>query len=510
MDTLPLRRAASRRRILAAALLSSSLLPALSVRADYTVTTNKSDNRGTWEGWGTSLAWWGNLIGNSTYQSRHAQLLFTYDSVDYLGSGSTVPGLGLNILRYNIGGGGQPGDVPSTPENVSSTLSWWRDIDGYWTNWTSKDPASSSWNWSRDARQRAMMTAARDARSSRSLSGLKVEMFSNAPMWWMTPSKSSDGGTLQSWNETDFAHYVASVAAYSKSHWGITPVSVSIFNEPSASWWTYPKNQEGCQILAAQQSRVLSALDAELNAAGLSGVAIAASDENSQSVARTTYNTMKTTTVNGQTISNLIDRVNTHSYSSTAATDRQNLRSAVGSKTVWVSEYGDSDTTGRKLADQIVGDLYYLKPTAWIYWQAVEPGDWGLVTATFPSSSSDSTRGKPTGINQRYYVYAHFTRWIRDGHTIYGTSDQYTACAYDPVNKILNFVTVNHGTPQKITYDLSSFTGVTATSANIRTTQMSVGGTAYQSSTAAISNRTVSIQAAAYTIYTVQVTGVTL
>jgi len=498
-----------KRPFVSALLLACALVSPRSLHADYTVTTNKTDNRGVWEGWGTSLCWWGNLIGGTAYQSKAAQLLGTYNSVDYMGNGTALPGLGLNIIRYNVGGGGRAGDVSGTPENISSTLPWHKDIDGYWKNWTSKDITSSSWDWTRDAQQRAMLIALRDARSSAGLSSLAVEFFHNAPMWWMTPSKSSDGGTLQTWNEGDLAYYAATVAAYSKAHWGITPVSIEVFNEPSSSWWAYPAGQEGCIIPVAQQARVIGALDTALTTAGISGTILAASDETSVALTTSTYNTLKATTVNGTLVSNLIDRVNTHTYSSTSASAKQTLRTALGTKKLWMSEYGDSDATGLKLADQIVSDMNYLKPTAWIYWQAIEPAAWGLVMATFPSTSTASTRGAPTGVNQKYYVYAHFTRWIRNGHTLYGTSDQYTVCGYDANNKIMNYVTVNHGTAQKITYDLSAFTTVTGTTATIRATQMTAGGTSYVNSTASIANKTVSIQAGTYTIYTVQVTGVT-
>src|SRR5207302_953534 len=116
-----------------------------------------------------------------------------------------------------------------------------------------------------------------------------------------------------------------------------------------------------------------------LATAGIGGTTLAASDETSVAVSTSTYNTLKTTTVNGSLVSNMIDRVNTHTYSSTSASAKQTLRTALGTKKLWMSEYGDSDATGLKLADQIVSDLNYLKPTAWIYWQAIEPSAWGLV-----------------------------------------------------------------------------------------------------------------------------------
>jgi galactan endo-1,6-beta-galactosidase len=487
----------------AALLLLACSIPLATARADYTVKPNTADNRGVWEGWGTSLCWWGNLVGASQYESKYAQLLFSYDSVDFLGNGTLLPGLGLNIARYNIGGGGASGDYPGVTENVASTLSWWRDINGYWVNPT-------TWNWTRDPWQRSMMTAARDIRVSKGLSPLQVEFFSNAPMWWMMSNNSSDGGTLLSSQEKNFAHYVATVAAYAKANWGITPVSVEPFNEPAAGWWTYPHNQEGCNIGVSQQTRIVSYLDSELSAAGIAGTVLAASDENSMSAATSTWNTFKSTTINSQVVANLVDRVNTHSYNSGSSSNRTGLRSAVGSKKVWATEYGNNDALGTGLADQIVGDLFYLKPAAWIYWQVVEPAAWGLVTANFSSTSSDSTRGKPVGINQKYYVMAQFTRSVPNGYTIYGTGDQYTVCSYSASEQRLTFVTVNHSTAQNITYDLTPFASVGATSATVQFTEMFSGGRGYQTRTVPITNKTITIAAGATTVYSISISPISL
>ncbi|MDZ7548860.1 glycoside hydrolase, partial [Clostridium perfringens] len=55
-------------------------------------------NYQTIEGWGTSLAWWANVLGNWKDQSKIDEVtkkLF-----------SQSEGLGLNAVRYNIGAGG--------------------------------------------------------------------------------------------------------------------------------------------------------------------------------------------------------------------------------------------------------------------------------------------------------------------------------------------------------------------------------------------------------------------
>ena len=54
-------------------------------------------NGGKFEGWGTSLCWWANRIGYSdTLAQQAAETFFSTD------------GLGLNIARFNIGGGDDP------------------------------------------------------------------------------------------------------------------------------------------------------------------------------------------------------------------------------------------------------------------------------------------------------------------------------------------------------------------------------------------------------------------
>ncbi|MBR6855442.1 MAG: glycosyl hydrolase, partial [Fibrobacter sp.] len=52
------------------------------------------------EGWGTSLCWWAELVGawNETNRDQFLGALADPDT-----------GLGYNIFRYNIGGGDQPG-----------------------------------------------------------------------------------------------------------------------------------------------------------------------------------------------------------------------------------------------------------------------------------------------------------------------------------------------------------------------------------------------------------------
>jgi galactan endo-1,6-beta-galactosidase len=480
--------------------------------ADYNLTVNKNDNRGTWEGWGGSLAWWGKGVGGSTYQTTYADLIFTLNNVSF--NGTTLPGLGLNIARYNIGGGGLPSDnINGTVENLPSSVPWYKDIDGYWKDWNNSSVNSTSWDWFRDSNQRNLMWAARDR-------GVKFEFFANAPMWWMTSEKSSAGGALQSWNRRDFAKYLAKVTAYAQKNWGIKVDSLQPFNEPTAGWWNYPKSQEGVNLSQSVQQEILGYLKEELNAEGIGSMTITASDENTMTQALSTYNYFKgqNVSVNGTStnVASLIGKVNVHAYNGLNPwrdnTARQNLKSSVGSKRLWMSEYGDNDGDGITLAQTITEDLTHLKPTAWIYWQPVEAASsWGFVNGAFDSANDEnsSTRAKPGWIYNKYYVFAQFSRFLRPGYKIIGNSDGNSIVAYDESGKKLILITVNYSNTQKIVYDLSSLSAITGTSAAITLTNNN-GAKRLFNTSASVASKKITINAEANTIYSIVVTGVTL
>ncbi|BCM93270.1 hypothetical protein IAD21_05159 [Abditibacteriota bacterium] len=476
--------------------------------ADYTVKVDPQDKRGQWEGWGCSFAWWAHALGTRNYESLYADLFFTTKSVPFLDQ--QLPGLNFNIIRYNVGGGGRKETYEDAVEQVPDILPWHRDIDGYWINWGSKDPSSDSWDWSRDAGQRSMMQAA----IKRGVN--HVEFFSNAPMWWMMDTKSSAGGHLQAWNKADFALYLATVAQHAQKNWGVKVNDIEPFNEPSAGWWNYPKNQEGCNISREDQADILALLREELDKRGLQNVPIAASDENSMGPARETHEFFKTrdVTVNGQTkkVADIIGKVNVHSYSGLNPMRdngaRERLRQSVGDKKLWADEYGDNDGSGMSLAQTITEDINFLRPTAWVYWQPVEPGSaWGPVNGYFGDTENPEA-GKPKWAYTKFYVLAQFTRTIHDGATILGSSDHNTIAAYDAKKRELSFVTTNYGNAQSIEYDLSNLKNV-APEATLITTNTD-GSKRFESSKIAVTGAKITLNATANTIYSLTLSNVDL
>jgi len=416
---------------------------------------------GTWEGWGSSLAWWARAIGGTRNADYYADLIYTKKVTD------GYPGLGLNIVRYNIGGGG----IDQRKENKGPKLQWQMDIHGYWTDPNNSHPAN--WNWSADLNQRSMMLKAQQRSAN------VFQMFSDSPMWWMNSNRStagsaSGGDCLLPENYDRFVYYLATVARHSADHWGIKFDSVEPFNEPSAGWWKYPGRQEGCHFDVSTQQKVIQSLRRALDRSHLDGVAIAAADENNMDAGLSTWNAYDSATRAGA------GRVNVHGYSNGTepyrGPNRVELRHAVGSKRLWQSEYGDGDASGYTMAQAIIRDVKELRPNAWVYWQPVEPDvpefGWGLLNANY-FDTHDQLSAKKTPlvrVNRKFFVYGQFTRYVRPGYHLIDIDDPNSIAAYDTASRKLVIIKVTSDAPETAKFDLSDFSALDDTIQVIATT----------------------------------------
>jgi len=343
-----------------------------------------SQDLGIWEGWGSSLAWWGRAVGGTQNADYYADLIYTTKETD------GFPGLGLNIVRYNVGGGG----INQRRENKGPKLQWQMDIHGYWTDPNSSD--SKTWNWSADENQRTMMRKARDRGAN------LFEMFSDSPMWCMNANRSTAGSDtggdcLTRENYDRFAFYLAAVAKHAADDWGINFNSVEPSNEPSANWWKYPNRQEGCHFDVATQEAILQRVRRALDKAGLKDIAVAAADENNVDAGLNTWNAYDSAT------RFQVGRPNVHRYSNGTepyrGPNRTELRRAAADKPRWLSEYGDGDASGYWLAQEIIRDVKELQPNGWVYWQPVEPDvhdfGWGLINANYVDTHDRRVANRP-------------------------------------------------------------------------------------------------------------------
>ncbi|KAL2645019.1 hypothetical protein R1flu_012606 [Riccia fluitans] len=354
-----------------------------------------------WEGWGTSLCWWANFVGGLPQTDLNFVLDLLFDQ---------QKGLGLNIARYNIGGGA---DL-----SVDTNLRPFADIPGFLPS------ADGKYDWSADERQRNVLLGAK-ARGVE-----KFEAFSNSPPRWMTISGSVTGNFKRGQDNLDvqhygaFADYLTEVVRHYKNEWNIHFDYLAPFNEPVEGFWNINRKkpaQEGCNFSVPAINKVICEVKESLVRKGLS-TEISGVDSWSLNTARVLRGL-------NEAIEH-ISQVNVHTYIPFVQREgdakRTEVRRIVGGlkKKLWMSEYGPLHWRGSELdvalavARHISLDINELQASAWCYWQVLEvPGKnfyWGLLHTEFDYNLSFSVE-----LKKQYYIFMQFSRWIRPGFVIY-------------------------------------------------------------------------------------------
>lgn len=435
-------------------------------------------NNGIFEGWGTSLCWWANRIGYSDTLTRLAAEAFC----------DPENGLGLNILRYNIGGGDDP-----SHDHITRTDSM---MPGFWQN-PSYDESSGTYawtyDWSQDAAQRNVLEQCRQMYGE----DIIVEAFSNSPPYFMTNSGCSSGAkrafenNLRADAYDAFARYLADVAEHFETEWGLRFQSISPMNEPNTSYWqAFSEKQEGCHFdPGASQSRILVALSEKLKEKGLDDILLSGTDETSIDT-----QALSLTQLSDEALS-VISRVDTHAY---AGSGRDFLLRQVlqRGKNLWMSEVDSGDTLGKDagemgaglwLAREIMTDLNELKPSAWILWQVIDNHiskdgylgrkDSGMVDTSrgyWGTAVADHDRQQLI-LTMKYYVFGQFTRYIRPGSRLISI-DKNAIAAEDPNLHRLALVMMNPDDTEKaVRVDLSAFESSVAAGAEVQMIRTSGG-----------------------------------
>jgi O-glycosyl hydrolase len=413
------------------------------VTGAVSVTVDASKVVKSFEGWGTSICWWGNVVGNYSDKARDSIVTLLFDT----------SGLGLNILRYNIGGG-----EPVSHNHMGAG----REIEGY------KTTESSEYDWNRDAAQRKIVQS---AKSKVDKKYFIAEAFSNSPPWWMTNSGCASGGKNGASNLKNnyyeaFADYLTDIVKHFNDEWGITFRTVEPFNEPISDWWKESGGQEGCHFSVNEQMTLIKEVSDKLKEKNLT-TEIAASDETGYNEAIETYNAFNTLT------RSLISQVNTHSYS---GTKRKEIHDAVlrDKKRVWQSELDGSGASspfdvwahnhndivpGLDIAQRFIKDLKELQADAIIFWQAVESEqaqinlnkNWGCIHADFSG-------GEKFYLTKKFFSVKQFTKFVRPGSTLLDINNTDAVAFLSPSNNKLVIVQRN-ATDADISYEykLSSF-----------------------------------------------------
>lgn len=468
--------------ILLAALFSIQVASAPTAYASYTVTVNPSQQYQTIQGWGTSLAWWANIIGGWSDSQRVALADALYDP---------SKGIGLNVARYNFGADG-PGNV------CESQMKPGRNVPSF-------EPTQGNYVWTNDANQLWFAQAAK-ARGADVFEG-----FVNSPPAWMLNNNCTAGGAsgadnISSSHYSDFASYIATIAKHFHDSFGITLQSVEPFNEPSGTWWTSTGTQEGMYVTQSTQNAIIPLLASALSQNGASAyTSVSAPDDNTVTESNSDYAAYSSSTRAAMA------QWNTHTYGGSDS-DRVAAYTNIGQiahKRLWMSEWGKGAQGSQiaaalTLSHEILDDEQHLHPAAWIAWQAVnEAGDtpdslWGLAYR-----DSNNNISYPS----RYYAMGNYSKFVREGYTMIGNSDASTFSAYNASTHTLVLVTTNSATSSNtVTYNLSGFSGVGSAATPYQT---SASENLQQLSNVGISNKTFSSSLPAQSITTFVIPNVT-
>jgi len=379
------------------------------------------DKAAPFGGWGTSLCWFANAVGEwpEPQRSQIADALFS------------PQGLNFTVVRYNIGGGEEPSH---------HHMPWFRQMDGY-------EPRRGDWNWNADAGQRWMLRAAIERGAN------YFEAFSNSPPYWMTRSQCAAGGAnpnednLDPTEETAFVQYLTIVVEHFQNDFGIHFNTIDPFNEPYTDYWKLNGKQEGCHFERPTQSRIVQNLRTALDKSGLDTVGIAAADETNYERAIGTWQSYDAKT------RACVAVISSHAYATEGRAELRQLARASG-KTLEMSEVDGAGAPGHDhtsiaaalpLARSILDDLKDLQPARWIFWQAVEDEagqsstqkNWGLIHADLAGKSHQ------WALTKKYYVMANFSKFIGPGALMVAVPDKDTIAAFDSKNRTLVLVIIN-------------------------------------------------------------------
>jgi O-glycosyl hydrolase len=426
-------------------LIAAQVGSAPTAQAASTVTIFPSQQYQTVQGWGTSMAWWANIIGGWSDSQRTALADALYNP---------TTGIGLNVVRYNFGADG-PGNV------CESQMKAGRNVPSF-------EPTQGNYVWTNDANQLWFAQAAQ-ARGANVFEGF----VNSAPAWMLLNSCTAGGASgadnLSSAHYSDYASYIATIAQHFHDSFGITLQTVEPFNEPLGTWWTSSGNQEGMYVSRSTQNTIIPLVASALSANGASAyTSVSAPDDNTVTWSVGDYNSYSSSTRADMA------QWNTHSYGGSDS-DRAYAYAHFGlgdGKRLWMSEWGTGAQGSQiaaalALSHQILDDEQTLHPISWVAWQAVnEAGDtpdsvWGLAYRDSSNNISYPTR---------YYAMGNYSKFVRPGYTVIGNSDANTLTAYNASTNSLVIVATNTATSSTtVNYDLSNFSSVGSTATPYQT-----------------------------------------
>ncbi len=398
------------------------------------------------QGWGTSLAWWANVSGAwEDEQAFDAMMDAVFDP---------EKGLGLTIVRLNIGAGQNP-DKPDGYMHPGRLMPAYRP------------GPDMPYDFEADrAQQRALLAGiARGVEH--------VEANANSPPWWMTMTGDSSGNgkgsNLAPEHYAAFCEYLAEIASWYKTSLGIEFSSITPLNEPSATWWDGDGNQEGCTFARHAHPPLLLELRKQLDKRGLTSLPVSGPEEWSADLSVAAIASYP------REVQAMLSHLTTHTYGTRGRAELNQLSEELD-KPLWVSEYGTGAETefasAIGLARQIIDDFREMpRLEAWIIWQVLSTNHF---RHTWACMLSDFKAKDPTfELRPQYHAYRQFTRFVRPGCVMIASGDRDALAAFHPDTQQAVIVMLNDSLQEQArVFDLSAFENLPQTARRWSTTRI--------------------------------------
>ncbi len=373
------------------AALQTFLFSVESIGKTQTLGVNKFVEHQTFESFGTSSCWWSQTIEDDATAKEIARLLYDDET-----------GLGLDIYRYNIGGGEK--DNPDCRIGDPN-----RRTESFYV--LNEETGEYEFDFTRDANSRRMLDYAVEYGAN------QIILFCNSPHFSMTASGHASGGlteyasNLPKENYAAFVEYVLTIADWFVAQ-GYPISAISPINEPQWKWGGDWVGQEGCHYTPDETVEVLEMFALEMQKRN-SPYKLSGPESGELSPG---YYEYVDKFFASPILNEFCDSISGHSYwldNNIPVKEQFGVKMAeqYPDKKLEMSEWCelpltiDSTTieSGLYMANIIVQDLNCMNAVSWQSWTAVN-GD-GLM----------EIRDGKLVIYSRYHAFRQFTDFIRPG-----------------------------------------------------------------------------------------------
>ena len=385
-------------------------------------TVNTSSTYQTIDGFGASAAWWSQEVGGWENLDEIIDLLYSKEN-----------GIGLDIYRYNLGGGSE----------ADTAIGDWRRRAEDFLSPSSDINNPDTYDWNADVNARRALASAQRANSD-----LKVTLFSNTAPVSLTDNgkgycNSGASKNLSESNYQAFANYVVNCAQKFRE-WGYNVTTVSPVNEPEWGW--DGPSQEGCHWEAAalrtfyNNYMVPTIQNSSVNGINLSVWESGQLNHSSywNNLIANLFSTANSYKNNNANIRAYVDTIDTHSYwasesdRTTVANQIKGTNYVNSVKNIRCTEYcqmtndgnsgvydliqkegttnGMTMAYGIAMANIIYQDLTILNAIEWDWWTACSGGIYpdGLVYTNSNNHADVQT-------SKRLWCLGNFSKFIEEG-----------------------------------------------------------------------------------------------